>query len=255
MPTISGFTYYSNGNPVNGASINYYAAIEGTPSSSLGSTTTNANGYWEFTSVTGGVYDVKVSWDGGNQVRWHKGLTAPNSVGVSRLLDVVATDVVVTADNTERTLYTFSLPANYLSTYRGVRLTLVGTIVDNNTTSPVLRMKLGASTLIETAGASLETVNNAAARAIKIVYTIYATSAAAQVVCGEVVISNTDNVTTGVGAEMNPAATTTEWTQLLATNTGAVDTTVAVAVAVTWQFAASTVSTLTIQHAALEALG
>lgn len=76
MAVISGFVFYDNGTPVNGATVNYYAAVEGTPSSSLGNTTTNANGFWTFTGLAAGRYDVRISWDSAAHIRWVKGLAA-----------------------------------------------------------------------------------------------------------------------------------------------------------------------------------
>lgn len=70
---LKGYVFRSDGTPVNGATVNYYSAIEGTPTTSLGTTSTNANGMWTFSGVTNGAYDVKIEYSG--EVRWIKGLS------------------------------------------------------------------------------------------------------------------------------------------------------------------------------------
>ena len=59
---LKGYLFGSDGVPVEGATVTYYTAIEGTPTSSLGNTTTDSNGMWTFTGLTAGSYDVKTSY-------------------------------------------------------------------------------------------------------------------------------------------------------------------------------------------------
>ncbi len=252
--SLSGFVHYSNGNPVSTATVNYYAAIEGTPSTSLGSTTTNANGYWEFTGVTPGLYDVRASWDAGAQIRWIKGLAAGGISSGARLLDVAAGDVTVSNTVTETDLYSLSIPANLLSTNRTLRLTLLGDLLANAVDTPIVRVKFGASTLIATAvGGDL--ANSASRRAIRITVHLCATSNAAQVVYMEAVIGSPDTDTTGTGARMNPADAAETWWILNNIATGAIDSTAAQTFAVSWEWSAASASTeIIVRHANLELL-
>jgi len=75
---LKGYVFRSDGTPIQGATVNYYAAIEGTPTTSLGNTTTDSNGMWEFTGLSSGKYDVKVAYTvgGTSHVRWIKGLSS-----------------------------------------------------------------------------------------------------------------------------------------------------------------------------------
>lgn len=74
MTDIRGYEFYkTTGLPVSGATVEYWDAVDGTPGgAATGSTTTTANGRWEFATVTDSPKDIKVSFTG--SVRWYKGL-------------------------------------------------------------------------------------------------------------------------------------------------------------------------------------
>ena len=255
MPTLSGFVHYSNGNPVSGAAVNYYTAIEGTPSSSLGSTTTNANGYWEFTGVALGLYDVRVTWDSAAQIRWHKGLSFSQNQGVSRTYDVVATDVPVSNTVTETNLYSATIDAATLSTYKAIEIDIVGELTVNAAGSnPIVRLKYGGTTLLEQAfGADIS--SSATARAFRVHAKLYATSASAQVAYMETLWGSPDSAAIGVGATSNPADATMVWGVANNIGTGAIDSTLDQTLAITWQWgAANAAITLTTRHCHVELL-
>ena len=71
---IRGYEFYkTSGLPVSGAAVDVWDAVDGTPGGSpLFSTTTTANGRWEFTSLTDTPKDVRVTFTG--SIRWYKGL-------------------------------------------------------------------------------------------------------------------------------------------------------------------------------------
>ena len=75
MAVLSGFVYLDNGDALVGGLVNYYASTEAAPTVSLGNTTTNANGFWSFTALAAGRYDVRIDWDGTTHRRWRKGLS------------------------------------------------------------------------------------------------------------------------------------------------------------------------------------
>ena len=126
MAVLRGFVYLSSGSAVSGASVDYYAAIEGTPSTSLGSTTTNANGYWEFTGLAGAIYDVRVRWDSNAQVRWMKGLTSVE------LQEVNVEDLRI---NNPANTFHYTIVASAITADRTITLPLMtgnGTLVVSN---------------------------------------------------------------------------------------------------------------------------
>lgn len=69
-------TFPASNTPVVGANVYLYNAssTHPNPGSTIGSTTTNGNGMWEFTGLTGGPYDVEVVYNGRHH--WRKGNSA-----------------------------------------------------------------------------------------------------------------------------------------------------------------------------------
>jgi hypothetical protein len=75
---LQGFEMYAvDGNPVVQATVKLYAATLTQPNAGtlLASTTTDAQGFWQFTGLADGDYDVKVEVPGESRVKWYKGLT------------------------------------------------------------------------------------------------------------------------------------------------------------------------------------
>jgi len=72
---LKGFLYGSDGVPIEGATVRVYEAADGIPGTILYSTTTDANGMWEFTGLNPIAHDVRISYvvGGQEQVRWLKG--------------------------------------------------------------------------------------------------------------------------------------------------------------------------------------
>lgn len=74
-------TFVGTGNAVVGATVEVRDAslTHPNPGSVLASTTTNGDGMWEFTGLSDGAKDVKITYLG--KVKWHKGMTK-HSVGL-----------------------------------------------------------------------------------------------------------------------------------------------------------------------------
>lgn len=86
-------TFAGTGAAVNGATVEVREAdlAHPNPNAVLASTTTNADGMWEFTGLSAGPKDVKVTYLG--KVKWHKGM-AKHSVGL-----VVGEDFTPASEN------------------------------------------------------------------------------------------------------------------------------------------------------------
>lgn len=80
---IRGYEFYKlSGLPISGAAVDVWDAVDGTPGGSpIASTTTTANGRWEFTGLTATPKDVRVTFSGA--VEWYKGL---GKVSITTLL-------------------------------------------------------------------------------------------------------------------------------------------------------------------------
>ena len=110
---LSGYAFLNDGTAIAGANVDYYAAVAGIPSSSLGSTTTDANGYWTFTVTTAQQFDVRIRWNSNTQVRWIKGLSVIGfdictyQVAVLALTNdtLVATDNIITVNASEKWVF------------------------------------------------------------------------------------------------------------------------------------------------------
>jgi hypothetical protein len=157
------------------------------------------------------------------------------STGVQILdRDVTVNEVVSTA--VETTVYTFSVPANTLSTNRAIRLTLLGTYLNNSGSNRDLTPKVtfGGTTVTGTAT------------------TGWGSSASRRLITLEVVISafNATNAQRAAGKFRVGPAGSVDGTLVAATlydfyhNALAIDTTIAQTLAVTWthSFSASTIS-------------
>lgn len=72
---LAGFEFYSvSGLPVVNAPVDVWDAVNGTPAGSpTASTTTDSNGKWAFTGLTGSLKDVRVTLSG--RYHWYKGLS------------------------------------------------------------------------------------------------------------------------------------------------------------------------------------
>jgi len=95
--------------------------------------------------------------------------------------DVTETEVVNTT--TETTVYSFSVPANTLSTNRGLRLTLLGDHLNNSgsTTTPIVKVKYGATTIATLTPASTFAINAGRAHVVLSAILQAKNSASAQV--------------------------------------------------------------------------
>lgn len=82
----------TSGTPIAGATVEARAASLTSPNTGpiLASTTTNADGMWEFVGLADAAVDIKVTYTG--NVWWHKGLTKHNVSAIFYSTPIVATD-------------------------------------------------------------------------------------------------------------------------------------------------------------------
>lgn len=78
---LRNWEFFASGSAVSGANVYLYTASLSHPNlgSVLTSTITDSSGFWQFTSLSDGAYDVRVSYN--NRDKWYKGLTRV-SVGI-----------------------------------------------------------------------------------------------------------------------------------------------------------------------------
>src|SRR3954470_19763061 len=72
----------NSGAPVVGARVTLYAATAIDPTTPLATTFTDANGYWAFTGLAQGAYDLLVEAPGSGYKKWYKGQAR---IGVDQL--------------------------------------------------------------------------------------------------------------------------------------------------------------------------
>lgn len=135
---LKGYAFGSDGVALSGATVNYYAAVEGTPGSSLGSTTTDSNGMWTFTGLaafdgtSSSKFDVKVSYtvNGQTTVRWYKGLSLSQPTDIERTYTLYKTATDVTFNNTTaaQTLVDIPITGNLIGTNGRLMLKIRGTV-------------------------------------------------------------------------------------------------------------------------------
>ena len=73
MVVLANFAYNDAGAPINGAAVAYFARNTATETTAVvvgQTTTTDANGYWEFLTVAEGRWDVRIT--SGSSVRWER---------------------------------------------------------------------------------------------------------------------------------------------------------------------------------------
>jgi hypothetical protein len=83
---------------------------------------------------------------------------------VGGLLDRNASNVTVSNSTTETTIYSYNVPAGLLGTTRGLRVRIRGTYTNNSGSNKTirLRLKLGATTVLDKTSAAVATSATAA---------------------------------------------------------------------------------------------
>ncbi|MCX6020583.1 MAG: carboxypeptidase-like regulatory domain-containing protein [Chloroflexi bacterium] len=238
---LKGYVFGTDGSALEGATVNYYVALEGAPSSALGTTTTDANGMWSFSPASVGTYDVKIQFTvgGSAQVRWLKGLSAVQAdevVGytdsnLERVLARSVVDVAIGTTAAETTVISQSVPAGILGTTRTVKVTIEGDYVNNTggNQSLLWKLKLGATTVVNSSSGSINLATGGNTRPFIVEATI--------------TNRNSANAQYGYLAVKNRAdATTNLEIDLLSTGTASEDTSSAKTLVVTVQHSISSVN-------------
>jgi hypothetical protein len=98
VATIRDFIRTALGVPIAGATVRLRDAVSTGPAGTIqATTTTNADGMFEFTGLAGGPYDVEATLPGSSEVLWWKGLAAIphsfNDLQIEALSDIAATKI------------------------------------------------------------------------------------------------------------------------------------------------------------------
>ncbi len=142
-------TFAGSNTPVVGATVNVRAASSTHPNAGaiVASTTTNASGMWEFTSLADATYDVDITYNG--RTRWRKGNSKfSNSLDGSNFAAQVANTVFsgpasgANATPTFRALVTADGPAYSAITF-GVSLVAQGAITPAYTVNNSRKFQFG----------------------------------------------------------------------------------------------------------------